>query len=151
MKKKLIALLLVLAILVLCGCLAKVLLDTPEEASAPQVTGGEKLTVHFLDVGQADATLILCGDSALLIDGGNQEDAPFVLEYLRQQGVGHLDYILCTHAHEDHVGGLPAVLSVFDAETVYAPVTEYNTKVFRDFVEKTEKEPTFRVGSRCFC
>ena len=114
----------------------------PEEApEAPQVQtpiSGNDLTVHFIDVGQADCALLECDGKYMIIDGGNVEDGQMVVSYLKQMGVEAIDYVVCSHAHEDHVGGLPAVLSVFDAGTVYAPVTEYDTKVFRDFVEKSE-------------
>jgi len=113
----------------------------PEIPAVPAVTtpiSGNGLTVHFIDVGQADCALLECDGRYMIIDGGNVEDGQLVVSYLKQMGVETLDHVVCSHAHEDHVGGLPAVLSVFDAQTVYAPVTEYNTKVFRDFVEKTE-------------
>ena len=114
----------------------------PEEApETPEVLtpiSGNGLTVHFIDVGQADCALLECDGKYMIIDGGNVEDGQLVVSYLKRLGVETIDRVVCSHAHEDHVGGLPAVLSVFDAETVYAPVTEYDTKVFRNFVEKTE-------------
>ena len=120
--------------------------------------GNSSFSVHYLDVGQADATLILCGDSALLIDGGNQEDAPFVLEYLRQQGVGHLDYILCTHAHEDHCGGLAQIVrqEADKGTQVLAPQEDADNWFFHDFASAAKAQgcavrvpsfgETFRVG-----
>lgn len=111
------------------------------EPETPQVLtpiSGNGLTVHFIDVGQADCALLECDGKFMIIDGGNVEDGQMVVSYLKQLGVETIDRVVCSHAHEDHVGGLPAVLSVFDAGIVYAPVTEYDSKVFRDFVEKTE-------------
>ena len=140
MKKKLIALLLVLGILVLCGCLAKVLLDTPEPPPAPEVTGGEKLTVHYLDVGQADCTLLECGGEYMLIDGGNIGDGQKVISYLQNMGVEELKAVVCTHAHEDHVGGLPAVLAVYPVKQVFAPTKTYASKVFDDFLYYTDQQ-----------
>ena len=114
----------------------------PEEApEIPQVQtpiSGNGMTVHFIDVGQADCALVECDGEFMIIDGGNVGDGQMVVSYLKQMGVETLEAVVCSHAHEDHVGGLPAVLSVFNAETVYAPVTGYDTKVFRDFVSKTE-------------
>ena len=140
MKKKLIALLLVLGILVLCGCLAKVLLDTPEPPPAPEVTGGEKLTIHYLDVGQADCTLLECGGEYMLIDGGNIGDGQKVISYLQNMGVEELKAVVCTHAHEDHVGGLPAVLAVYPVKQVFAPTKTYASKVFDDFLYYTDQQ-----------
>ena len=109
--------------------------ETPAVQSQPS---GNGLSIHFIDVGQADCALLECDGKYMIIDGGNVEDGQMVVSYLKQMGVETLEAVVCTHSHEDHVGGLPAVLSVFEAETVYSPVTEYSTKVFRDFVSKTE-------------
>ena len=114
--------------------------ETPV-ATTPSVqtpVSGNGMTIHFIDVGQADCALLECDGEFMIIDGGNVDDGQMVVSYLQQMGVETLEAVVCTHAHEDHVGGLPAVLSVFDAETVYSPVTEYTTKVFRNFVEKTQ-------------
>lgn len=113
------------------------------EPDVPQVQtpiSGNGLTVHFIDVGQADCALLECDGEFMVIDGGNVEDGQMVVSYLKQMGVESLSAVVCSHAHEDHVGGLPAVLSVFEAETVYSPVTEYSSKVYGDFVEKTENQ-----------
>lgn len=112
----------------------------PEAPKVQTPISGNGLTVHFIDVGQADCALLECDGEFMIIDGGNVEDGQMVVSYLNQMGVETLSSVVCTHAHEDHVGGLPAVLSVFDAETVYSPVTEYSSKVFGDFVKKTEAQ-----------
>lgn len=93
------------------------------------------LEVHFLDVGQADSILVLCDGEAMLIDGGNKGDSSMVFSYLKEQGVGHLEYIIATHAHEDHVGGLAGALNASTAGTAFCPVTKYNTKAFDNFVK----------------
>lgn len=160
MKKTIISLLTALLCVIL-GILFPTL-DTEREAapSIPSETipaGDAGLTVHFIDVGQADCALLESGGEYMIVDGGNVEDGQKIVSYLKQQGVETLSAVVCSHAHEDHVGGLPAVLSVFDAEAVYAPVNTYNTKVFDDFAEKTKNqglkitipEPghQFRLGS----
>ena len=117
-----------LALVLLCGCTA---------TSVP-VTG--ELTVHFLDVGQADCTLVQCDGEFLLIDGGNVEDSDRVVAYLLDQDVTKLDYVVCTHAHEDHVGGLPAVLAVFETDTLWCPVEDYDSKCFRDFLHYADQQ-----------
>ena len=126
MKKKLIILLLTLSLL-LCGCMVYIEPATP----IPQ---GDGLTVHYIDVGQADCILLECDGQFLLIDGGNREDGQLVVSYLEQQGVEELTAVVCTHAHEDHVGGLPSVLAVYPTAAVYAPTRTYASKVFDDFV-----------------
>lgn len=98
------------------------------------------LEVHYIDVGQADSALLLCGGESMLIDGGNVGDSDLVVSYLADQGVEKLDYVVCTHAHEDHVGGLAGALSQYPAEHVLAPVTEYETRAFGNFLKYTEEQ-----------
>lgn len=97
-------------------------------------------TVHFIDVGQADAALVLCDGASMLIDGGNREDSDLIATYLRKQNVTYLDYVVCSHAHEDHVGGLSGALATVKAGAVYAPKTEADTKVYRNFKTKVREQ-----------
>ena len=136
MKTKLLALLLALGIY-LCGCEFSVSY-VPE--TNPPLSGGETLTVHFIDVGQADCALLECGGEYMLIDGGNKDDGQLVISYLQQQGVEELAAVVCTHAHEDHVGGLPAVLAVYPTAAVYAPTTTYSSKIFDDFLYYVDQQ-----------
>lgn len=79
------------------------------------------LTVHYIDVGQADSILISCGDDYMLIDGGNRSDGDLVVDYLKDLGITTLDYVVGTHPHEDHMGGLDEVLKEFSVETFWTP------------------------------
>lgn len=133
MKKSVICMLLGL-ILLLGGCEFSI----PEQ-SVPEVSG-DGLTVHFIDVGQADSALLQCDGQTMLIDGGNVEDSSLVVSYLENQGVEYLDYVVCTHAHEDHVGGLSGPLNTCAVGTVFSPVTEYSSKAFSNFVKYTQQQ-----------
>ena len=95
------------------------------ESTAPS---SEMLEVHFIDVGQADCALLRTNDHAMLIDGGNVGDSSKVVSYLKKYDIDELDYVVCSHAHEDHVGGLSGALSVAEAERVFAPKTEADSK-----------------------
>ncbi len=132
--KKLLALCLALTLL-LGGCS----FGKPAETTLPPITLG-KLTVHFIDVGQADCALLECEGKYILIDGGNVEDSSLVVTYLEQQGVTRLEAVIATHAHEDHVGGLPGVLAVYETKAVYAPTRTYSSKCFDDFVYYTDQQ-----------
>lgn len=96
--------------------------------------------VHFIDVGQADAALLLCDGETMLIDGGNMEDADLLYTYLSEQGVDRLDYVVCTHAHEDHAGGLPGALSYATANTVLCSVREADSYPFEQFLDAVERQ-----------
>lgn len=109
----------------------------PDNATASTlIPKNSTFEVHFIDVGQADLALILCDDQAMLIDGGNVADSSLIYSYLRDHKVEHLDYMICTHAHEDHVGGLSGALSYATVGTAYCPVISYNSKAFRNFTIK---------------
>lgn len=95
------------------------------------------LEVHYIDVGQADSSLILCDGYSMLIDGGNAADSNLIAAYLKKEDISVLDYIVCTHAHEDHVGGLSGALSVTEVKNVLAPYTEADTKAYQNFKNKS--------------
>lgn len=107
---------------------------------APTPSDGAKLTVHYIDVGQADCALLECDGKYMIVDGGNVEDSSLVVSYLQKQGVQELEAVVCSHAHEDHVGGLPGVLAVFPTKAVYAPTNTYSSKCFDDFLYYTDQQ-----------
>ena len=109
------------------------------DSSTPDTSDG-KITVHFIDVGQADCSLIMCNGMAMLIDGGNAADSDLVFTYLSRLGIKYLDYIVLTHAHEDHVGGLSGALAYAKAGTALSPVTDYDSKAFRNFTTALERQ-----------
>lgn len=113
--------------------LAYVLYSRLEQMEAPPE--GSSFEVHFIDVGQADAALVICDGRYMLIDGGNAEDSDLIYAYLERHGARHLDCMVASHAHEDHIGGLSGALNYATVDTAFSPVTDYNTKVFQDMVK----------------
>ena len=84
--------------------------------------------------------LIECDGETMMIDGGNVADSNVVAAYLKKEDVTELNYVVCSHAHEDHVGGLSGALSVTKADNIYAPKTEANTKAYKNFKKKAEEQ-----------
>ena len=125
------------------------------------VSNGEKtvtgtLKVSYIDVGQADSILIQQGTSSMLIDAGNNEDSSTVKNYISKQGITKLDYIIVTHPHEDHIGGMDYIINSFKIGKIYMPKATSNTKSFRDVVSAIKAKgmkvtvptvgETFKIG-----
>ena len=89
------------------------------------------LTVHFLDVGQGDSILIqLPNGQVMLIDGGGADSASSILSYMRSLKITTIDYLVATHPHEDHIGGLPSIIEAIDIKAIYMPRISHNTQIF---------------------
>ena len=104
----------------------------------PPQPSGSSFAIHFIDVGQADAALILCDGQAMLIDGGNADDSSLMYSYLSRLGITYLDYIIGTHAHEDHIGGIAGALNYANTGQVFCPVTSGSTRAFNNFVKAVQ-------------
>ncbi len=89
------------------------------------VFGKSAFQVHFIDVGHGDAILVSCEGQHMLIDAGLRDFGPRVCKYLREQGVKKLSYIVCSHEHRDHVGGMLDVVKNFDYNVIMAPSPSY--------------------------
>ncbi|MCK9216966.1 MAG: MBL fold metallo-hydrolase [Firmicutes bacterium] len=113
---------------------------------------GDNLEAHFIDVGQGDAILITQGNHNMLIDAGDNKYEKAVVDYLKKQGVKKLDYVIGTHPHADHIGGLDAVIDAFEIGKIIMPKVEHTTKTFLDVLtsvkNKRLKVTTPNVGDK---
>jgi competence protein ComEC len=137
-----------LSILFISGC------GTSQEPPAADNSG---FTVYFIDVGQADAAFVICDGEVMLIDGGNADDSSLIYSFLENHGISHLSWIVGTHAHEDHIGGLAGALNYATVDVALCPVTEYDSRAFNNFVKYLDRQgvsitvpnhgDTFMLGS----
>ncbi len=134
MKRIVSVFLLIILIFTFVGCKTK-----------ERTVSGDEMTVYFLDVGQADCSLILFPNGkTMLIDAGNRANGPLIAKFIEKLNIKTLDYFVLTHPHEDHIGGSEDIFDEFDILTVGLPniPAEYepDTGIFRDVNKAIEKE-----------
>ena len=96
-----------------------------------QTTASDGLQVHFLDVGQGDCAVILCDGEVMVIDGGPKAASGMVYSYIRDTlKITHIDFLVSTHPHLDHVYGLSSVLNAAPADLILTPVLEWDSRAF---------------------
>lgn len=123
------------ALLFFLGALLYYRLPSYLEAETEQTVSGDGLTVYFLDVGQGDSALLLSGGQSVLIDGGPRSAAESLCADLDALGVEKLDYLIATHPHEDHIGGLPDVLETRTVEQCWMPDDVADSQIYETFLE----------------
>ncbi len=92
-------------------------------------------TVHFLDVGQGDAILIVTRESTALIDGGDVWASNRILSYLESVALDGIDHVILSHPHSDHVGGLVEILRSVTVGSVHDPGFQHPTGTYQQFLE----------------
>ena len=89
------------------------------------------LRIHFIDVGQGDSTFIeLPNGQTMLIDAGEIDQGDKVVAYIYEHGYDTINYVVATHAHSDHIGGLPYVLDNFNVDAVIMTSDKSDTQIF---------------------
>ena len=98
------------------------------------------LEVHYIDVGQGDSILVKNDGENMLIDGGSRSKSEDLINYLKEQDVEKIKYIIGTHPHEDHIGGLIEVINNFEVENIMLPNALSNTIVFEDLLDAIDRQ-----------
>lgn len=146
--------LVVVIALATAGCVG---LDDPAgtDGEGPQPDPSGELELHHIDVGQADATLIITpeGETILIDTGDWREDGDTVIQYLQDHGIERIDHLVATHGHADHIGGHAAIIEEFETEqdgvgAAYdngVPSTSQTYENYLDAIEDYEVD-LFEVG-----
>ena len=99
-------------------------------------TINKDLEVHFIDVGQGDSIFIeLPNGQSMLIDAGDSGNGSQVLSYVKKLGYTKLDYVVATHPHADHIGGMTTIINGIDIGRFYMPKKEHTTKTFENMID----------------
>lgn len=104
----------------------------------------DKLNIIFFYVGQADCTLIKLNDDVILIDAGNNNDGKNVVSFLQEKGITQIDYLIGTHADEDHIGGIDDIINSMDIGTFLIPTIGENGTDYKNAVE-TAKDKNIQI------
>ena len=99
------------------------------------------MKVHFINVGQGDATYIkMPGGEDILIDGGRQGQGDKIIAYLKKQKVDDIEIMIASHPDADHIGALDEVLKAYKVESVYAPKVSHTTDAYKNFLKAVKAE-----------
>ena len=122
------------------GCISKINVDE------------DVLRVYYFDVGQADSILIVNNGESMLIDAGKNDNGKLVVDNIKKIGIKNLTYVVGTHPHEDHIGGLDDVINNVDVGTIFMPKTTTTTKTYEDVIDaisnKKKKVKVPKVGDK---
>ena len=126
-------------VLLICLCLLVVGCANPfvesDDKTSISTFSGDTLRVNYIDVGQGDSIFIqLPNNETMLIDAGEAYEADNVIDFLNNLGIKKIDYVVGTHPHTDHIGGLEEVINTFDVGAIYMPKVSSNSKTFEDLL-----------------
>ena len=104
------------------------------------IDGNANFKIYFLDVGEADSILIENNGEYALIDAGNNEDGKNLVEFFNTLGITNFKYVIGTHGHEDHIGGMDNIIKNFNIEHFYMPDVLVNNKTFEEIIDNLDKK-----------
>ena len=131
-----------------------------EENKKTNSNNTDVVKVEYIDVGQADAILIENNKKYMLIDAGNNEDGDLLVNYFKDKNITDFEYVVGTHPHEDHIGGMDNIIKNFNIKNYYMPDCYTTTKTFEEILDALEEknlsfetpdiDSEFRLGDALF-
>ena len=138
------AIIIIIALLVTAWQIIPKLFNKYDEALSP-AEGNGVLVGEFLDVDQADCQLFRMPDGkTALIDAGDRGDGEEIVDYLKDNNISKIDYLIATHPHADHIGGMSDVVDSFEIGKIFLPkIAEDDiptSKTYEEFLESIAKK-----------
>lgn len=116
--------------------------ETTSIPKAPIVTEGDEVAFHFIDVGQGDAILITTAEGNILIDTSEKSEREALVNYLAEQNITSLKYLILTHTDADHIGSADYVVENYDVDTVMMTDYTATTKTYERLLTAIENKGT---------
>lgn len=113
--------LVILSCFLMCGCMNS-------KAALSGINQSSSFSIQFIDVGQGDSALIECDGRYMLIDGGDTSAGDKVYNVLEEKGIQHLDILVMSHLHADHIGGLAKALTYASSIDLTLSNSNYSDK-----------------------
>lgn len=115
-------------------------------------TNNDLLKVHYLDVGQGDSIFIEPpNNETMLIDAAESYQSENIINYLKNLNYKKIDYVIGTHPHTDHIGGLKDIINTFEIGKIYMPKVVSTTKTYESLLmaikDKNLKINTAKAGT----
>lgn len=135
-KSKMILGIILLIVVIACAIYVDVLNKKTNNIYSQINIDNSKLNIFYFNVGQADSTLIMYKEKAVLIDAGNISDGKEIFKFLNTKGIQQIDYLIGTHIHEDHIGGMIDIINDFPVKKIFM---SYNEKDNSEFYNKVKR------------
>lgn len=145
-KAPIISLIIIMAFVILWQCVTRFAPNTAvSSSSAPPAVSEGLLTAEFLDVDQADCGLFYLPDGKiLLVDAGDRGDGEEIVAYLTGKDIEKIDYLVATHPHADHIGGMSDIVDSFEIGKIFAPKVAENdvptSKTYEEFLTSVQNK-----------
>ena len=122
-----------------CICLGICSCDNfTDDSLYSRVSADGVVSIHFIDVGQADSVLIMTPEGNILVDAGTNSSEEDLKNYLLELEITEIEYFVLTHPHDDHVGGADMILREFYVENVVMTECDEDISVFSALVSEIE-------------
>lgn len=107
---------------------------TSTQTTDSSLSSSEEAYIHFISTGNSDSILIMTQNKVVLIDGGDNDDESYLVNFIKNKDIQKIDYLIATHPDADHVGALDKITDSFDIRQIFIGNSTSNSKTYKDFI-----------------